>query len=466
MLENINGPEDLKGLGVEQLKRLAEELRSLMVGVTAQTGGHIGPSLGAVELTLALHSVFSSPRDVIIWDVGHQAYAHKIITGRRQAISTLRQMGGIAGYPERAESPHDHFGTGHASTSVSAAMGFAKARDLRGERRQVVAVLGDGALTGGMVYEALNHAGQDGTHVVVVLNDNSFSISPNVGALARYLARIRTAPAYLGAKARLRHTLERFSARQLMQVVERIKGSIKFLLLPGTFFEVLGFTYLGPVDGHDLPRLLEVLQIARDMSGPVLVHAVTRKGKGYPPAEEEPSLFHGPGPFDAETGEIRRKDGISWSQAFGDIACRLAEEDDRVVAITAAMPDGTGLSEFARRFPRRFFDVGIAEEHAVTFAAGLAAGGLRPLVAIYSTFLQRGYDQVVHDVARQGLPVIFCLDRAGVVGEDGATHQGVFDLAYLRHIPGLAVACPRDVPDLEALLRLGLHGDGPLAVRY
>lgn len=465
-LKEIRGPHDLKRLSVAELEKLAEELRNLIVEVTSRTGGHVGPSLGAVELALAVHSVFSSPQDVIIWDVGHQAYAHKILTGRRASFDTLRQRGGISGYPERSESEHDHFGTGHASTSVSAAMGFAKARDLRRETRQVVAILGDGALTGGLVYEAMNHAGQDRTHLIVILNDNSMSISPNVGALARYLARVRSAASYRGAKARIKRILERVSPVDLVGAIERIKGSIKYLLLPGVFFEALGFTYLGPVDGHDITALQEVLRQARDLDGPVLVHAVTRKGRGYEPAEAEPGLFHGPGPFDPRTGRLHRGDGTTWSQAFGAIACDLAAADPRVVAITAAMRDGTGLSEFARRFPDRFFDVGIAEGHAVTFAAGLAAAGMRPLVAIYSTFLQRAYDQVVHDVARQGLPVVFCLDRAGVVGEDGSSHQGLYDLAYLRHIPGMTVACPRDVPDLRALLELGLRMDGPLAVRY
>ncbi|MDI6893388.1 MAG: 1-deoxy-D-xylulose-5-phosphate synthase [Bacillota bacterium] len=466
VLESVRGPEDLKGLSARQLEGLAAELRSLITAVTSRSGGHVGPSLGAVELALAVHSVFSSPRDVIIWDVGHQAYAHKILTGRREAFSSLRQKGGISGYPERGESEHDHFGTGHASTSVSAAMGFAKARDLGVQPRQVVAILGDGALTGGLAYEAMNHAGQDGTHLIVILNDNSMSISPNVGAMARYLARLRSAASYRGAKARIKKILERVGPVDLIGAVERIKGSIKYLLLPGIFFETLGFTYLGPVDGHDIAGLQEVLRQARDLDGPVLVHAVTRKGRGYGPAEAEPSVFHGPGPYDLETGRVRPGNGTTWSQAFGAIACQMAEADPRVVAITAAMRDGTGLGEFARRFPNRFFDVGIAEGHAVTFAAGLAAGGMRPLVAIYSTFLQRAYDQVVHDVARQGLPVALCLDRAGVVGEDGSTHQGLYDLAYLRHIPGMTVACPRDVPDLKALLQLGLQMDGPLAVRY
>lgn len=449
-----------------QLERLAEEIRSLILTVTSRTGGHVGASLGAVELALAIHSVFSSPRDVIIWDVGHQAYAHKILTGRRESFSTLRQKGGLAGFPDRTESEHDPFGTGHASTSLSAALGFAKARDLLGEDRQVVAVLGDGALTGGLAYEAMNHAGQDGTHLIVILNDNSLSISPNVGALARYLARLRAAPVYRGAKARFQSAMRRLSAASVLEAVERIKGSIKYLLLPGIFFETLGFTYLGPVDGHDLAALQEVLREAQKLEGPVLVHVVTRKGKGYQPAEEQPSVFHGPGPFDPGTGRIRARPGLTWSEALGEILAEMAGRDPRVVAITAAMPEGTGLLSFARQFPGRFFDVGIAEAHAVTFAAGLAAGGMRPVVAIYSTFLQRAYDQISHDVARQGLPVLFCLDRAGVVGEDGATHQGLFDLAYLRHLPGLTVACPRDVPDLRALLELALASEGPFAVRY
>ncbi|ACX52500.1 deoxyxylulose-5-phosphate synthase [Ammonifex degensii KC4] len=468
MLARVNTPEDLKALSLAELEELAAELREFIINTVAHTGGHLAPNLGVVELTLALYRVFDFPRDKIIWDVGHQCYVHKIITGRKERFGTLRQLGGVSGFPSREESPYDIFGTGHASTSISAALGLAKARDLAGDHYAVVAVIGDGALTGGMALEALNHAGHLQTDLIVVLNDNEMSISKNVGALANYLSRLRSDPAY----RRLQEEFESLTSRlpgfgpRLRDFLSRLKGSVKYLVVPGMFFEELGFTYLGPVDGHHLPTLLRILERARALKGPVLVHVVTRKGKGYKPAEEDPDLYHGVGPFNPETGELYSSSLPTYTEIFGRTLVRLAEEDPRIVAITAAMPSGTGLKLFAQRFPHRFFDVGIAEQHAVTFAAGLAVGGYRPVVAIYSTFLQRAYDQIIHDVCLQRLPVVFALDRAGIVGEDGATHQGLFDLAYLRSIPHMVVMAPADENELQHMLKTALTHEGPIALRY
>lgn len=479
LLERVNGPDDLKRLNAEELLRLAAELRLLIVETVAGRGGHLASSLGAVELTIALHTVFSSPNDAIIWDVGHQSYAHKIICGRREAFSSLRQKGGLSGFPRRDESEHDHFGTGHASTSVSAALGIAVGRDLaraagaaggaRGAAGAVVAVIGDGAMTGGLAYEALNNAGQSNRDLIVVLNDNEMSIAPNVGAISLYLSRLRSDPRYSRVKADLESVLRRIPVvgDRLRAAVERVKDGVKYLILPGMLFEDLGFTYLGPVDGHSIPALQAVLHNARKRGGPVLVHAVTKKGKGYAPAERDPDVFHGTGPFDLATGRPFETPGPpSYSEVFGRALVEAAAADERVVAITAAMGLGTGLEEFARRFPSRFFDVGIAEGHAVTFAAGLAAAGLRPVVAIYSSFLQRAYDNIVHDVALQRLPVVFAIDRAGVVGEDGPTHHGALDIAFLRHIPGFTVMAPRDEVELAEMLRYGLRCGGPASIRY
>ncbi|HEY8449979.1 MAG TPA: 1-deoxy-D-xylulose-5-phosphate synthase, partial [Bacillota bacterium] len=441
LLAAIHSPADVKRLTLRQRRNLAQELRRVIIDTVARTGGHLGAALGAVELAIALHTVFNSPVDKIIWDVGHQSYAHKLLTGRRDRFHTLRQTGGLSGFPKRSESEHDAFGTAHASTALSAAYGFAKARDLRGERHAVVAVVGDGALTGGMAYEALNNIGHDGTNLIVLLNDNSMSIAPNVGAISTYLRRIRTDPNYLRARRDLERLLKRIPAigSPMARTLERLRDSLKQLILPGQFFEELGFRYLGPIDGHDLRTLEETLRQARQAGGPVVIHAVTVKGKGYQPAEGDPYGFHGTGPFVVATGEgvPAKAAPPSYSSVFAQTLIRLAEADERICAITAAMPDGTGLEAFRRMFPRRFFDVGIAEQHAVTFAAGLACGGMRPFVAIYSTFLQRAYDQVIHDVAIQRLPVTLCIDRAGIVGADGETHQGAFDLAYLRCIPQL-----------------------------
>lgn len=462
--------EQLRRMPHRQVVDLAKMIRARLVEVVAANGGHLAPNLGVVELTLALHRTFVSPRDRIVWDVGHQSYVHKMLTGRWDDLASVRQFGGLAGFPKRAESPHDAFDTGHASTSISAALGMAKARDLQGAANHVVAVIGDGALTGGMAFEALNHAGQAETRLVIVLNDNSMSISRSVGGLAAYLARVRTHPAYSRTKQDVKSWLSRLpGGEDVTALLGRLRTSLKYLLIPGVFFEELGITYLGPVDGHDVAQVEEALRQAKALPGPSVVHCLTRKGKGYGPAEANPRRFHGIGPFDptAKTGAVSPAAGPpSFSDAFGNALTAAAAKDARICAITAAMPDGTGLTGFFKRFPQRSFDVCIAEQHAVTFAAGLAAAGMRPVAAIYSTFLQRAYDQVLHDVCLQRLPVLLALDRAGIVGEDGETHHGLYDLAYLRSMPGMVIAVPRDEPTLVALLELGLSHDGPFAMRY
>ena len=455
VIEKISDPSDLGALSFTELEALAREIRAILVETVSRTGGHLAPNLGVVELTIALHLVFRSPEDKIIWDVGHQCYVHKILTGRRERLATIRQFGGLSGFPKTRESVHDCFETGHSSTSISAALGFALARDLNRESHAVVAVIGDGALTGGMSFEAMNHAGNAGTRLIVVLNDNEMSINNNVGALSGYLSRLRTDPFYYKSKDEIEDLLLRIPSvgRRMVKVVERFKDSLKYLLLPGIFFEELGFTYLGPINGHDLKALKQVFERARGVDGPVLVHVCTKKGKGYSPAEKNPDIFHGIGRFDVKTGElIKQGDNPTFTRVFGDCMLRLGERLPKLVAISAAMADGTGLTEFATRFPDRFFDVGIAEQHAVTLAAGLASSGFCPVVAVYSTFLQRAYDQIIHDVALQGLPVIFAVDRAGIVGEDGETHQGIFDLSFLRHIPGLILMAPKDQNELAAML--------------
>jgi 1-deoxy-D-xylulose-5-phosphate synthase len=470
ILDTINEPKDVQNLDIPQLVQLAAEIREYVIGSVSHTGGHLAPNLGVVELTLALHSVFTSPYDKIIWDVGHQSYIHKLITGRRELLPTLRTAGGISGFPKPEESPHDIIAAGHTSTSISAALGLALARDLRGEKYGVCAVIGDGALTAGMAFEALNNAGALGTDLLVVLNDNEMSIAPNVGAMASYLSRLRSDPAYFRIKEDVEFILRKIPAigERVVKTIERLKDSLKYLLVAGMLFEELGFTYLGPIDGHNLPLLKRVLQDAKKVAGPVLLHVVTVKGKGYKPAEEKPDLFHGIGPFDIITGQkLPDKSNIpSYTEVFGNTLVKLAEEDDRIVGVTAAMPDGTGMDKLASRFPGRCYDVGIAEQHAVTLAAGLATGGLRPVVAIYSTFLQRAYDQIVHDVSLSGLPVVFALDRAGVVGEDGPTHHGVFDLSYLRHIPGITIMAPAHEGELQNMLVTALGHGGPTAIRY
>jgi 1-deoxy-D-xylulose-5-phosphate synthase len=470
VLEHVNTPRDLADLTPEQLDELAAEIRKTIIETCAANGGHVGASLGAVELILALHRVFSDPEDVIIFDVGHQAYAHKLVTGRRDRFSTLRKRGGLSGFPRRDESPYDFYGTAHASTGISAALGYAKARDLKGGRGAVAVLVGDGALTGGLAFEALNNAGMLRTDLVVLLNDNSMSISPNVGAISAYLTRLRTAPGYRQLKRDLEAVLRAIPVLGpgTARAVERLKDALRNAVVPGAFFEALGFRYLGPIDGHDRALVEDILRRAKAMGGPVVVHAVTEKGRGFAPARTARDRFHGGGPFDPATGRPLGKGSgrPSWSEAFGQIAVRLAREDPRVVAITAAMEDGTGLGAFHAALPQRFFDVGIAENHAVTFACGLAAAGMRPIVAIYSTFLQRAYDILIHDVAIQRLPVLLCLDRAGIAGEDGQTHHGAFDLAYLRLIPEMTVAAPRDAAVLRDLMYAAVHSDGPWALRY
>ncbi|GAB6156907.1 1-deoxy-D-xylulose-5-phosphate synthase [Desulfotomaculum varum] len=468
LLKNIYSPQDLQNLSLKQLEELAAEIRQRIIETVSVTGGHLAPNLGVVELTLALHRVFNSAVDRIIWDVGHQSYVHKLLTGRQNRFATLRQYGGISGFPKPSESIHDAFATGHSSTSVSAALGMALARDLNGETYDVVAVIGDGSLTGGMAFEAMNHAGHLKTNIIVVLNDNEMSIAPNVGALSGYLSRLRTDPKYSKSKDEIAELLQKLPhGNKLLKVVDRLKDSLKYLVVPGMLFEELGFTYLGPVDGHDIKAVMTLLQQAKSVNGPVLVHVLTRKGKGYRPAEENPDRFHGVGPFDVATGKVKKAGGApSYTEVFGQTLVKLARQDYKIVGITAAMPSGTGLQDFAKEFPQRYFDVGIAEQHAVTMAAGLATAGYRPVAAIYSTFLQRAYDQVLHDVCLQNLPVTFALDRGGLVGDDGPTHHGVFDIAYLRHIPNMVIMSPKDENELQHMLKTAVTYNGPVAVRY
>ncbi|MBU5637761.1 1-deoxy-D-xylulose-5-phosphate synthase [Geomonas sp. Red69] len=470
ILDGITDPSQLKALSLRELETLAEELRARIIETCAANGGHVAPSLGVVELTIALHRVFDSPKDKIVWDVGHQAYAHKLLTGRKERFGTLRTRGGISGFPKRAESAHDCFDVGHSSTSISAGVGFAVARDLKKGRNKVLAVIGDGAMTGGLAFEGLNHAGELNKDLVVILNDNEMSISENVGALSNLLSRTITSEYVHRAKKDLEAFLEGVPmfGKSVLKIAKRAEESLKTLFTPGMLFEAFGFEYIGPIDGHDIPKLLETLENVKRFDDAVLIHVLTRKGKGYPPAEANPSLFHGVGPFDIKTGKVHKGKGgaASYTGVFGETVKRLAQEDERIVAITAAMPDGTGLTPFAKEFPERFFDVGIAEQHAITFAAGLAAEGFKPVVALYSSFLQRGFDQLCHDVCLQELPVVFAIDRAGVVGSDGPTHHGVFDLSYLRALPGLTVMAPKDENELQHMLMTALSLEGPAALRY
>ncbi len=471
LLDRIHAPGDLKGLTLEELGALSEELRQYIIEVVSVRGGHLASSLGAVEIALALHYVFDSPRDRILWDVGHQSYAHKILTGRKEAFRSLRARGGISGFPNTAESEHDAFGVGHASTSISAALGIAVARDLLGDDRYVISVVGDGAISGGLSFEGINQAGHlKKNRFIIILNDNEMSISKNVGALARYLTRITTKKVYLQLEADVWELLGKVPRYGLKarKVARRMKESIKNLIVPTILFEELGFRYFGPFDGHDLGQLVSAFTQIRDVPGPVLVHVMTRKGKGYCFAEENAEKFHGIGSFYKATGNSKSNGTRStYSEIFGEALVELAAKDSKVVAITAAMTEGTGLTPFARAFPDRFFDVGIAEQHAVTFAAGLARSGLKPFVAVYSTFLQRGFDQIIHDVALQRLGVRFILDRAGLVGEDGPTHHGAFDLSYLRLVPGMVVMAPRDGEELRRMLLTALDYDaGPIAIRF
>ncbi len=468
ILEKINSPADLRLLKREVLQQLAEEVRKLMIETVAKTGGHLAPSLGCVELAIALHYVYNTPKDKIIWDVGHQSYAHKILTGRRDKFATLRQWGGISGFTRREESEYDFFGTGHSSTAVSAALGIAVARDLAKEKYNVVAVIGDGTITGGMAYEALNNAGHLQTALLVILNDNEMFISHRVGAIAGYLTRILTLGLLKKAERKIEYFFHRLHFAGLFTL--RIAKRFKVLFFPGMLFEELGFSYLGPIDGHNLNLLIDTFERIKhfkDFKGPVLLHIITKKGKGFPIAEKEPTKFHGIEPFDITTGNTSKTNHRpTYSSVFGRTLVRLAREDKRICAITAAMSVGTGLTEFAQEFPERLFDVGIAEQHAVTFAAGLAAAGMRPVCTIYSTFLQRAFDQIIHDVALQKLPVIFAIDRAGIVGEDGPTHQGIFDLTYLRLIPNLTVMSPTDENELQNMFATAIDLNTPVAIRY
>lgn len=469
LLPSITSPRQLTDLSAAELQTLARELREEVIRVVAQNGGHLASNLGVVELTLALHTAFDFTQDKLVWDVGHQSYIHKLLTNRQAAFGSLRKFGGLSGFPKPLESEYDHFVAGHSSTSISVALGMAMVRDLRQEQHEVVAVIGDGALTGGMAWEALNHAGDAGTHLIVVLNDNEMSIAKNVGAVSTYLARARTAPSYLRTKADVGGLLKRIPVvgPRLAQTSERLKDSLKYFLVPGMIFEELGFTYLGPVDGHNLAALQAMFEYARSLPGPVLVHCLTTKGKGYRHAEENPDRFHGTGPFYPATGEPHQQGGQpTYTDVFSRTLVQLAEDDTRILAITAAMPDGTGLDRFQQHFPQRFFDVGIAEQHAVTFAAGMAAQGMKPVFAVYSTFLQRAYDQLVHDVCLPNLPVLLAIDRAGLVGADGETHQGVFDLAMLRQMPNMTVLAPRNQSELVAQLKWGIAHSGPVAIRY
>jgi 1-deoxy-D-xylulose-5-phosphate synthase len=469
ILESINSPENLKRLPASRLPELAADLRRIIIQTCAVNGGHLAPSLGVVELTIALHRVFSTPSDKIIWDVGHQAYAHKLLTGRRDNFSTLRTLNGISGFPKCKESRHDVFDVGHSSTSISAATGFAVARDLDGRRSKVVAVIGDGSMTGGIAYEGINHAGHLNKDMIIILNDNEMSIAENVGALSNFLSRTASSEFVHRFKKSTESFLKRLEVgKGVLQVARKMEEYFKGLLTPGMLFEAFGFEYIGPVNGHDLPALIETLENVKKFDNSVLIHVLTKKGMGYTPAEDNPALFHGVGPFEIETGKVLKGKGgaASYTSVFGAAICKLAAEDDRIAAITAAMPDGTGLSGFSKEFPERFFDVGIAEQHGVTFAAGLAAGGYRPVFAVYSSFLQRAYDQVCHDVCLQNLPVTFAIDRGGVVGNDGPTHHGAFDLSYLRHLPNMTLMAPKDENELQHMLATAISLGSPAAVRY
>lgn len=470
LLDKIEKPEDVKKLSVSELTKLASELRHFIIDRVSQNGGHLAPNLGTVELTLALYSVFNFPQDKLVWDVGHQAYTHKILTGRKEAFATLRKKGGITGFPNRFESPYDAFGVGHASTSISAALGMAIARDAKGEHNQVIAVIGDGALTGGESFEALNNAGDLGKKLIVILNDNEMSIDANVGAMSEYLSRIRMAPQYARAKRDMGNLLMSIShiGGKVYKTASHLKDGVRSALVPGSIFEKMGFHYVGPIDGHNIGLLEEVLQRAKEMEGPILIHIHTIKGKGYIPAEKAPEKFHGVGCFDPSTGKSAPKANKvpSYTSVFSQALIELAKDRPDILAITAAMPSGTGLKAFGKAYPKRFFDVGIAEEHAMTLAAGMAAAGMHPVIALYSTFAQRAYDQLIHDVCLQNLPVTLCLDRAGLVGEDGPTHHGVFDLSYLRQMPNMCVMAPKDEEELRHMLATAIDIEGPSAVRY
>lgn len=467
-MEKIEKANDIKQIGRESWDALAQEIREFLIEKISVTGGHLGSNLGAVELTMALHLALDLPEDKIIWDVGHQSYTHKILTGRKDGFESLRQFHGLSGFPKRKESNCDVFETGHSSTSISAGLGLVKARDIAGGKNTVVSVIGDGSLTGGMAYEALNNASKLDTNFIIILNDNNMSISENVGGVSKYLNNIRTATGYLDLKEGIYNALLGTKrGNSTINKIRRAKSSFKQLVIPGMLFEDMGLTYLGPVDGHDIEALVKVIGEAKRVKGPVLIHAMTQKGKGYAPAERHPARFHGAEPFDIETGlPSKPRTVANYTDVFSTVMCKLGQRDEKIVAITAAMPDGTGLKRFRNMYPERFFDVGIAEEHAVTFAAGLAAGGLKPIVAVYSSFLQRAYDQILHDVCIQNLPVVFAVDRAGLVGSDGETHQGIFDFTYLTGIPNMHVCAPKNKWELSDMMKFAVALEAPIAVRY
>ena len=468
MLEKINTPEDVKKLNLQEKNQLAEDIRKYILEVVSQNGGHLASNLGVVELTIALHSVFNEPIDKIVWDVGHQTYVHKILTGRKEELKNIRKLGGIAGFPKTKESAYDCFNTGHSSTSISAALGMARARDLKGENNSVVAVIGDGALTGGMAIEALNDAGFSKCKMTVILNDNEMSISQNIGGLNMFLSKLRTKKLYTKSNISGKKIIGKIPVigKPIVKIVQKLKRSVKQLIIPKMFFEDIGFTYLGPVDGHNIEQLENILKLSKQVDTPVLIHVLTKKGKGYKIAEENPDKFHATGPFDLETGEPKKAKGLDYSKVFGNKLVELAEKNNKIVAITASMKDGTGLTKFQKQFPKRFFDIGIAEQHAVTLAAGMATQGLIPVVPIYSSFYQRAYDQVIHDIAIQNLHVILCVDRAGIVGADGETHQGLLDMAFFRLVPNLVIMAPKDFKELEEMLEFAVNIEKPVVIRY
>lgn len=468
MLEKINSPKDLKQLNIQEKNQLAQEIREYILQVISENGGHLASNLGVVELTIALHSIFNVPKDKIVWDVGHQTYVHKIITGRREKFKTIRQKGGISGFPKIEESECDCFNTGHSSTSISAALGMARARDLNGENNSVLAVIGDGALTGGMALEALNDAGYSNTKITVILNDNEMSISKNIGGLNRFLSRLRTKKLYKKSNNSIKRILYKVPivGKTTIKLTQRVKRSIKQLIIPKMFFEDIGFTYLGPVDGHNIEQLENIMNLGKQIDGPVLIHVLTKKGKGYKIAEENPDKFHATAPFDIETGKLKKDKTSDYSKIFGAKLVELARKNEKIVAITASMKDGTGLTKFQEEFPTRFFDIGIAEQHCVTMAAGMASQGMIPVVPIYSSFYQRAYDQIIHDVAMQKLPVVMCVDRAGIVGADGETHQGLLDMAFLKIVPNLTIMSPKDFKELEDMLEFAIELKKPVVIRY
>ena len=468
IIEKVNYPEDLKSLNIEEKEILAKEIREKIIETVSETGGHLASNLGVVELTIALHSVFNTPIDKIIWDVGHQTYVHKILTGRKNKLDTLRKMGGIAGFPKTNESIYDNFNTGHSSTSISIALGMARARDIKGENNKIIALIGDGALTGGMALEALNDVGSSNTNMIVILNDNEMSISKNVGGISMMLSKLRTKSTYIKANMKGKRTISKipFIGDRIIKLVQKGKRGIKQLVIPKMYFEDIGFRYLGPVDGHNLSELEDILKIYKEQEGPILIHVLTKKGKGYKPAEDTPAIYHSTSKFNIKTGEKIGKGKKDYSKVFGEKLVKLGKNNKKIVAITAAMTDGTGLTEFSKKYPKRFFDVGIAEQHAIGLAAGLAKSGLIPVVPIYSSFIQRAYDQLVHDVAIQNLPVVVCADRAGIVGNDGETHQGLLDMSFTNTIPNFTIMAPKDFNELEEMLEFSIEAKRPILLRY